>query len=237
VVIVVAVVVAIIAIAAMVLSAAAAKKRREELAALARELGWTFDENETAPGPEYGCFDCFERGHSRQAYNTMSGSAEIGGREFGALAGDFTYKVTTSNGKTTTTATYRFSYLMFRPPFGDTPALTIRRENLLDKIAGAVGFDDINFESEEFSRKYFVKCTDKKFAYDVVSPAMMEFLMPGMPAGIVIRDGLACLADGSHRWDAGEFRTRVRWLERFFELWPEFLTEQLDQRARGGGAA
>jgi len=227
----------IVAIAVAVLSSMAAKKRREELAALAQSLGWTFDPSTSSPWREHEAFDCFAKGHTRRACNTMTGPLEIAGRGYSALCGDYTYKVTTSNGKTTTTRTYWFSYLILKLPFGETPSLTIRRENLLDKLAGAVGFDDIDFESEEFSRKFFVKSSDKKFAYDVISPAMMEFLLPGIPAGVTITSGLACIAGDSVRWNAGEFRTRIAWVQRFFELWPAFLTQQLDERARSGGAA
>jgi hypothetical protein len=234
---IVAVLIAIAVIAAVVLSSAAAKRRRLELSVLANSLGWTFDESQTAPWREHQCFDCFGKGHSRGAYNTMTGPVEIGGREFSALCGDYTYKVTTSNGKTTTTTTHRFSYLILRMPFGETPTLVIRREGLLDKLAGAVGFDDIDFESEEFSRRFHVKSSDKKFAYDVVSPAMMEFLMPGIPAGVSVAHGLGCLSDGSNRWEAAEFRQQIDWLRGFFGLWPAFLTEELDQRAQRGGVS
>ena len=55
--------------------------------------------------------------------------------------------------------------------------LFVRSETFLDKIAGAVGFDDIDFESAEFSRNFYVKSEDKKFAYDVIHQRMMEFLL------------------------------------------------------------
>src|SRR5205085_4299284 len=103
--------------------------------------------------------------------NTLRGPLDASGRAFGALAGDYSYKITRSNGKTTSTSTYRFSYLIVKVPFPDTPGLLIRPETLMDKVAGALGFDDIDFESEEFSRRFLVKSPDKKFAYDVVSPA------------------------------------------------------------------
>jgi hypothetical protein len=231
------VVFAAVAIAAIVLSSAAAKRRREEMAALARELGWGCDDSHTSPRREHEPFDCFTRGHSRRASTTLTGSLEIGGRGYSALAGDYTYKVTRSNGKSTSTTTYRFSYLILTLPFGDTPGLVIRPETIMDKLAGAIGFDDIDFESEAFSRRFHVKGGDKKFAYDVVSPAMMEFLMHGMPAAIALDGRLCCLTDGRTRWDAGVFRTRIQWLRRFFELWPEYLTRQLGERSPAGGQA
>src|SRR5208283_3583865 len=55
--------------------------------------------------------------------------------------------------------------------------LNIRPENILDKFTEAIGFDPIQFESAEFSRKFHVRCEDKKFAYDIIHARMIEFLM------------------------------------------------------------
>lgn len=218
-----------IVIVAIVVSAAAARKRREALLALAQSLGWTFDSGETGPWGEHQCFECFNRGHSRRAYNTMQGPVTIDGRTFGGLAGDYLYKITTSNGKTTTTHTYRFSYLIVRLPFR-TPDLLIRREGVMDKIKGALGFDDIDFESSEFSRKFHVQSNDKRFAFDVVSPKMMEFLLAACP-GVSIANSLCCLTEGRGTWEPAEFRQRLDWTSAFFDLWPDFLTKQLEERA------
>lgn len=216
-----------VAIVAIVASAAAARRRREALAGLAQELGWSFEPESTGPWGEHEGFGCFQRGHSRRAYNTLRGPVTIDGREFEGLAGDFLYKITTSNGKTTTTTTYRFSYLIARLPFS-TPPLVIRREGLMDKLKGALGFDDIDFESSEFSRKFYVQSGDKKFAYDVVSPKMMEFLLAGGCPGVSIANSLCCVTDGSNSWEPVEFRGRIGWTTTFFDLWPDFLTQQLD---------
>jgi hypothetical protein len=37
--------------------------------------------------------------------------------------------------------------------------------------------DDINFESEEFNRKYFIRSKDRKFAYDIINPKMIDYLL------------------------------------------------------------
>lgn len=57
------------------------------------------------------------------------------------------------------------------------PNFFIRPEGFLDKVAGFVGFGDINFESEEFSRRYHVKSDDRQFAYALIHPQLMEWLM------------------------------------------------------------
>ena len=205
----------------------AEQKRRQELEALASELGLTFDPSEDSSHDEdYAQFEIFRRGHSRVARNTLRGDLELFGRRCHLCTGDFRYKVTTSNGKSTSTTTYNFSYLIVHPPW-DTPPLLVRPEGVFDKIAGAFGFDDIDFESAEFSRKYFVKSTDKRFAYDVLHPRMIEFLLQTKPLILDIEHGALCLSDGSRRWDPAGFRAQIAFVQKFCELWPRHLVRDL----------
>jgi len=218
------------AIVVGILGHRANKKRQEELAALARELGWEFDPDKDASHDEqYTNFDIFRRGHSRAAYNTLTGGLSIDGRSFPAKMGDFTYKITRHTGKSTTTQTYRFSYLIVHCPFGGVPELLIRREGLFDKLAGVFGFDDIDFESAEFSKKFHVKSADKRFAYDVCHPRMMEFLLQSTPPMVDIEHGQCCLSDGSQRWEPAQFKGMLGWVQRFFDLWPDHVTAALEQ--------
>jgi len=63
------------------------------------------------------------------------------------------------------------------------PQLTIEPENLGLKIAETFGVAcDIKFESAEFSRRYCVRSADRKFAYDVCNPQMIDYLLlnPGL---------------------------------------------------------
>src|SRR5204862_1433100 len=106
-----------------------------------------------------------------------------------ATAGDFTYKETSGSGKDERTTTYEFSYLLIRLPYGNVPDLLIRPEGFFDKLAAMIGFSDINFESAEFSRRFLVKSSDKKFAYDVIDPRMMDFLLATRPFPIDLHQG------------------------------------------------
>jgi hypothetical protein len=140
--------------------------------------------------------------------------------------GDFRYKVTHSNGKTTSTTAYRFSYLIAHPPWA-TPALLVRPEGVFDKVAAAFGFDDIDFESVEFSKRFYVKSEDKRFAYDVLHPRMMEFLLAERPPMIDIESGALCVTDGSHRWTPAQYEQKIAFVRRFCELWPRHLLQDL----------
>jgi hypothetical protein len=55
--------------------------------------------------------------------------------------------------------------------------LTIENENVFTRLADALGFRDIEFESEDFNRAFNVKSPDKKFANDVVDARMMQWLL------------------------------------------------------------
>ena len=57
------------------------------------------------------------------------------------------------------------------------PGITVGHENVLTRLGGALGFDDIEFESEEFNRAFRVKSDHRKFAYDMVDARMMAFLL------------------------------------------------------------
>jgi hypothetical protein len=222
------VVLAVIAVAAY-FAWQAQKKRREALAAVAARLGWRFDSRRDRDhDDEYAHFEIYRRGHSRAAYNTLTGEVEIGGRRCPAKMGDFMYKITTSTGKSTHTKTYRFSYLILHLAYVGIPDLLIRREGVLDKIAGAFGFDDIDFESAEFSRRFCVKSPDKRFAYDVIHPRMMEFLLAGNPGAIDIEYGRCCLSDGRRRWEPQQFEANLAWLRQFFDHWPQHVKASLE---------
>lgn len=209
------------------------KAEQERIAALrliASERGWAFDpSSDTRHDDEYGCFSIFKQGHSRRAYNTISGDHTINGRSHRIRMGDYLYKVTTSNGKTTSTTTYRLSYLIVRLAYAGVPDMVIRPEHFFDKIGAAIGFDDIDFESAEFSRRFHVKSADKRFAYDVVTPRMMEFLMASPGRSVDLKRGMICVTGGVKRWKPEEFLPQLSWISGFVDLWPDHVVRGLEE--------
>ncbi|MFT7517354.1 MAG: hypothetical protein ACI84O_001145 [Myxococcota bacterium] len=57
------------------------------------------------------------------------------------------------------------------------PELRIHPESIFAKFGQLLGYDDIDFESIEFSKKYAVRSEDKKLAYDFCNTGMMEYLL------------------------------------------------------------
>jgi len=224
----------VIAFAALVAVAAygshlAAKRRSGELAALAARLGWSFDPTKETGSPRFESFSAFNRGHSRCAYNTLRGAIEVNGQRWPVQAGDYRYMTTSSNGKTTTTHTHTLSYAIIETSHLGTPELVIRREGLFDRMAGFMGFEDIDFESAEFSERFHVKSSDKRFAYAVLDPRMIEFLLESNVPAIEFRRGLCCLLRGERSWPAQQIDATIDWGRRFFERWPRHVPSVLDQ--------
>jgi hypothetical protein len=207
-----------------------ARKRRDALAALAGSLGWAFESGKDySPGDGQTAFRIFNRGDDRYAYNTLRGVVEIDGRACPVATGDYHYEETHGSGKDRRTTDYFFSYVLVRLPWV-TPDLVIRPEGIFDKLAGALGFDDIDFESAEFSRRFHVKSSDKRFAYDVIDPRMMEWLMALRRLPLDVHGGVLCVSTGSGTWTPGEFRERLNYAYEFLSRWPEHVKATL----RGG---
>jgi hypothetical protein len=218
-------VIAVLVIALVAMAAYASyvegQRRTHQLGALAIQLGWQFDlRGDDFHSERYGHFSVFNKGDSRRAYNTMSGSLDVGGQLWPVRAGDYSYQSTSGSGQNRSKRTHRLSYAVIDTPHVDAPNLLIRREGLFDRFAGFLGFDDIDFESAEFSERFHVKSSHKRFAYAVLDPRMMEFLLDSEPPTIELRRGQCCLLLGERRWSPEEFTATIQWAQEFLARWP-----------------
>ncbi|CAA6696868.1 MULTISPECIES: hypothetical protein [unclassified Lentimonas] len=151
-----------------------AKKRREAFQVLAQQWGFRFyPAKDFGFAKRYQFLDHMDDGHKRYAYNRLSGQVEGAGVNIF----DYHYETysTDSKGRRTTNH-HHFSIFTMELP-RRFPELTIEREGFFSKIGQALGFDDIDFESLEFSKRYKVKSQDKKFAYDFCNAQMIDYLM------------------------------------------------------------
>ncbi len=206
----------------------AQQRRREELTALAAECGLEYSEDDPFDLPNYlSRIGTFDQGSSRKASNVLHG--EWRGRRVIA----FDYQYTTGSGKNR--HTHHLSACL-QPVGLRVPNLVIRPETFLDKLGAVVGFDDIDFESDEFSRAFCVKGDDRKFAYDVCHPQMMSWLLAnGRGWSVELVDSSLVLTTGS-RWSPSEFRAALYFSARFFELIPEHVWKEYRDRAGAAGA-
>ncbi len=149
------------------------KKREAALQAKAMELGLSF-----SPAKDYDLagqlhfLERLQKGSNRYASCVFQGLYE----GLNVMVFDYHYQVTTRTSKGSSTRHYYFNITLLTLP-AYFPELTISPENFFDKIAGSLGFGDINFESAEFSRQFKVTSKDKKFAYDFCNAQMIDYLL------------------------------------------------------------
>jgi hypothetical protein len=217
---------ALIAGAVAYLLALGARNRREEMKRVVQRLGLLFSSSADRSIHRAFGHSVFHKGKSREATNNISGRMTLGGFAVQVWMADYRY--VTGSGKSR--QVHRLSFACFSLPFVGTPDLLIRREGLGDKILGGIGFDDIDFESEEFSRRFWVKSADERYAYDVIHPRMMEFLLETSPSHVEIVRDVCLLMQSARRWDPETFERAPAWFGAFLERWPEHLTEQLESR-------
>jgi hypothetical protein len=198
----------------------AEQKRRRELTSFARQNGLQFTAD-VDPGfvEQFEALGLrpFGQGRSRRASNLVYGRRGDVQWEL------FDYRYTTGSGKNKTT--HRYGVAAARVPLS-FPRTALRPEGLFDRIASLAGFDDINFESEAFSRRYHVSGVNRRFVYDLVHPRMMEYLM-SLPAmhwqlapGVVmvIRSG---------RFDARELPAVTAAIDGLLSRVPAFVRQEL----------
>jgi hypothetical protein len=150
-----------------------ARERREALQQFASENGWSFDPGTSRTiDDEFRDIGLFRRGSNRYGENFITG--EHNG--CGLLMFDYHFQTESGSGKNRRTQHHRYGIVMLRPPF-PLKSLDIRPEGLWDKLTSAFGWDDIDFESAEFSRRYHVSGPDRRWAFDVVTPRTMELLL------------------------------------------------------------
>ena len=238
--------VAAVVIAAILYGFYAAKKRREALRALAHELGLMFSEDDPLAGQSYeqsqgwlaslfgsgrsgipgrfGQFNALAVGDSRKGCNVMWGEHQ--GRQLCA----FDYRYSTGSGKNRSTHRLSAAVVTLECSFS---GLLIRPENFFDKIAAVVGFDDINFESHEFSKKFYVKGRDRKLAYDIIDAQMMEYLLRCQGWSIELA-GIDIMIWTGGTWKPEEFRTAIATLQGFLDRVPRFVWKEMGEEREGG---
>jgi hypothetical protein len=103
--------------------------------------------------------------------------------------------------------------------------LTIRPEGFLDKVTAFFGAEDIDFESAEFSRRFFVKSPDRRWAYDVIHTRAMEFLLAHPGYSIEFAGDMAFICN-ARTWDVREIDAALGVTGELLDLIPEYVRKQ-----------
>lgn len=165
-----AVVIAVIVAVIVLITKYARKRERDRMLGLkssATLLGWQFAEE--APMnylPNLEKFALFSQGHSKQVKNLIYGETN------GIKAALFDYVYAVGHGKNQ--HTYYQSVAYFEPPNLNIPFFSLRPENFMHKLIGALGYQDFDFGNRPtFSSKYLLRGTDELAIRSIFSDAVL----------------------------------------------------------------
>jgi hypothetical protein len=199
-----------------------AEQRRRALAkwAAARQLRFSPDSDYSLDS-RFADFSCLLQGSDRYAYNVCDGARN--GRRVCAF--DYHYETysTDSKGRRRTHHHY-FSAVVLETGLPLKP-LFVRTESFFDKVTEFFGYDDIDFESAEFSREFYVKSPDKRWAFDVIHPATMEFLLASPRFSIEMAGGRV-IAYRERTFEVADFDAALGVLEGILDRLPEYLLRE-----------
>jgi hypothetical protein len=171
-----------------------AKKRRELFRSFAAGQGWRWIERDDSWTDRFQGTP-FQEGDHREVINVLDGTFR--GRPM--IAFDYSYQThsTDSKGNRTTT-THRFAICSLAMPAA-LPSFELVPEGFLGRVGTMLGMQDIELESEDFNRRFRVRCDDAKLAYDVLPPRTMEALLarPALHVRLYGADAL-CWESGAH---------------------------------------
>lgn len=214
----------------MLLHSLRQERRSNAMALKARELGLMYrKESDRHTAGAYTFLDQFEKqSGSRESYSLNTIKGDFDGRSVTLFDFHFLSDETVWWWAPSWNRHCYFSFIVLNLEKG-FPELTLAKEGIFSKIAQALGFDDIDFESHEFSRHYKVHCNDKKFAYDFCNAKMIGYLLDQPVIAIEIeRNALALGFDSQYKVEKiGRHLTHLVKVRSFM---PNYL---FDKRAGG----
>ena len=118
-------------------------------------------------------FDLFRRGDGRGVENVVWGQKD--GLDIKAF--EYWYYENQTDSEGHTSRSYSHFSCTVVPTTAVCPHTTIGPEGLFSRLGRALGFHDIEFESEEFNKAMKVHSADPKFATYLVDARMMQWLL------------------------------------------------------------
>jgi hypothetical protein len=202
-----------------------ADKRRMDIAVWARSKGLNFRfGNDSEIDNRFRLFKCLQQGDGRYGYNISEGP--IGNRKVCAF--DYHYETHSTNSKgQRQTSHHYFSAVVVETDLPLKP-LFIRSENFLDKIGEFVGINDIEFESTEFNKQFYVKSPDRRWAYDILNQSTMELLLNSCRFNLEF-NGTAVIAYQKSTFAPGYFEEALLLLTRMLDNLPDSVIQELKE--------
>ncbi|MDF1701694.1 MAG: hypothetical protein P1V36_11115 [Planctomycetota bacterium] len=215
-------------VVAIVFGHMGAKKRREELAAWARSRDWHYAEGEVSSLEDrFPSFGQLRQGDNRYGFNVMRG--RVGHRR--AHAFDYHYQTYSTDSKgRRQTHHHEFSAVVVDSGL-ELTNLALRPEGIFDKMKGLFGVDDIDFESVEFSKAFWVTSPEKRWAYDVLHQETMEYILDGPRFHLEFEDGPYVIALLARKFKAPDFDDALAFVDGILDRIPKDIRKELHNRA------
>ncbi len=197
------------------------KKRRDEMGELVATLGLQFSsERNYQVTKHYAFLDKLRQGSNRYAYNMISGTYQ--GHSVAAFDYHYETHSTDSKGHRQTNHHHFSFFILTTEKY--CPELMIAKESFFSKITPPLGYDDIDIESHEFSKKFIVRSRDKKFAHDFCNARMIDHLLGHPDIHIEVDQNLLVLGLG-FKLEAEQIETRLKQLIEIRNLMPSNFSQ------------
>jgi hypothetical protein len=148
------------------------RQRREDLAVWAAMQGMDFSLADPHALDRLD-FKLFGMGDGRGCENVATGTWQ----GLDVRVADYWYYDTDHDSNGGSSRTYRHFSIVLTAVDAWLPAVQIAKENVLTRLADHLAMRDIEFESEEFNRRFNVKAGDREFAYKLLDARMLEWLL------------------------------------------------------------
>jgi hypothetical protein len=99
------------------------------------------------------------------------------------------------------------------------PRLTVGHENFFTRLGDHFGLKDVEFEYDDFNKRFRVKCTDQKFAFSLFDGKMMQWLMGADGWSDIEIDGPWILLAGP-KLDPARWLDLGTWVDQFHNQIP-----------------
>ncbi len=186
---------------------------------LARELGLQYVRCDTSIPRKYRFLDDLRRGFARCAMNVLKGEYQ------GYLVQTFDYRYQTlrrllwDSGRSL--EGYQFTFLLLEQD-RSFPEVLIHPRGRFTTLGQALKLPKVDFESVEFSRAFAVKSRDRKFAYDICHPRMIEYFLEHRDLSLEV-EGRCVAMSFDRRLKPEEIPGRLNQLVEIRQLFPEYL--------------
>ncbi|MHC4956077.1 MAG: hypothetical protein ACYTGZ_19710 [Planctomycetota bacterium] len=207
-------------VAAVIYGIRARAKRREMFAGIAARLDGRFyaDDPFGLSRRHQEHFATLASGSNRYAYNVIKGRWE--GRPIHIF--DHHYETYSHNKNGRQTHHHHRTFVLVEHDV-DMGRLEVRPEGMFDKLKAAFGFDDVDFESAEFSKRWHVGAEDRKFAYALFHPRMMEYFLKLRGFKLSTHGPWGLYRVGSGRMNKLQIDRTLKHAKGFLELVPRFV--------------